>query len=932
MHCFSTSPDGRTVAGANLSSLLFFEVSTVKKVGGPFYLGKYATGINHLEFSPDGKFIFFGRLDKWFSVERSCVEDFPQFSGNSQIYKWGVFANQAQCIVVKRPYFYNPTTSICRAQNCLFKLLALWAVKEIEQSRDYEMTVSFELESGVLNECFSKRLKVKNKKYVVQTCEALDVCSPTCVYCSRLKELTQSNQEPSLATVRQLVIELYPFIFDYQIWDFQTGMPVLQQVFSQGNQLNPFTYLCHVTCAFGNLEVGCCGIEKAMSVCNIAMVNAFFGYENFCFKYELKLDLKALSNPDCSWNGYLLDKESYALLIQLKVFGDLTQELRQERMLVLKLQLEQTEEFLENVMVTQDGHRRPWTCREVRKMQRFQLQMDHKRSWERLISAVFEEFHNEAFKFGIWTKTREGFQRLVYDLNEEIGIYVSPEEEWTEVGPAKLNFGLDFPIAINGHFFDHGYPEHITSKFTHLSLTNDGLYFVYSYGCSLQALSLQTGRVFTSVSGCNLIYFTRERQVGYLFRRDTDERTIFLTNLFSPFKFFPRTNASGVGKSMGAMFRSSNIVVSISSDSIITSWKTKCNKGTVQSITFGSINTIPSIHKSLLVETRVHSLPMKNCLLSSDGRLIAIHQKTMVTLYSFADNARDTEFRWTVYESQCEFTVACLAFSADSTLFLFCIQDNGPCPHFHVCDVRHKVMAATLTSSSLLTVECCCFSSDNIHAILCGDNQIEIWTYAKDTSQRLEVKMPYQSVKFGQCNVSLDNQLLVCCIANEISIYNLHASDIKSSKRVLRGHIGRIEFCRFLKANRYLISYGVDGMVFLWDISELKAVAFARITQEKEKIVAMAVSPEEDLAVCFASSGRVSMIQLCGLGAAPPLKPLTLPSKGKLETVESSLQIPRQIASTSTEDHMATESSSSSDSEEDMYDYYQEHDDDVYLM
>ena len=134
-----------------------------------------------------------------------------------------------------------------------------------------------------------------------------------------------------------------------------------------------------------------------------------------------------------------------------------------------------------------------------------------------------------------------------------------------------------------------------------------------------------------------------------------------------------------------------------------------------------------------------------------------------------------------------------------------------------------------------------------------------------------------------------------------------------------------------MKANRYLISYGVDGVVFLWDISELKAVAFARITQEKEKIVAMAVSPEEDLAVCFTSSSRVCLVKLCGLGAAPSLKPLTSPSKGKMETAESNLLIPPQIASISAEDDMA-ESSSSSDSEEDMNDYYQEHDDGVYFV
>lgn len=204
--------------------------------------------------------------------------------------------------------------------------------------------------------------------------------------------------------------------------------------------------------------------------------------------------------------------------------------------------------------------------------------------------------------------------------------------------------------------------------------------------------------------------------------------------------------------------------------------------------------------------------------------------------------------------------------------------------------------------------------------------------YAGGTCQRLGVERPYHSVEFAQCTVSLDNQLLVCCIANRILIYNLLAPNVNSSKQVLRGHLGGIEFCRFLKANRYLISYGVDGMVFLWEISELKAVALVRITQGNEKIVAMAVSPEEDIAVCFTSSDRVYMIRLCGLGAAPSSKPFTSPSEGKLETAETSLRIPREIASPSIEDDMAAESSSSSDTEEDMNDYYQEHDDDVYLM
>ena len=322
------------------------------------------------------------------------------------------------------------------------------------------------------------------------------------------------------------------------------------------------------------------------------------------------------------------------------------------------------------------------------------------------------------------------------------------------------------------------------------------------------------------------------------------------------------------------------------------------------------------------------SLSVKNCLLSSDGRLIAIHEETKVELYSFRDNAKEMNFLYSVYESKCMFTVACFSFSADSTLLLFCIQDSRRYLYFYVWDVQQKVMAASRKSPGLPTIECCCFSWDKRLVILCGDYEIEILEYAKDTCRRLGVERPYHSVRFGQCTVSSDNQLLVCCIANTILIYNLLSPDIK---QVLRGHLGRIEFCRFLKANHYLISYGVDGMVFLWDINELTAAAFARITQGKEKIVAMTVSPDEDLAVCFLSSDRVCLIKLCGLGAAPSLKPLTSPSKGKLETAESSLQVPRQIASTSTEDDMP-ESSSSSDSEEDVNDYYQEHDVDADFM
>ena len=277
------------------------------------------------------------------------------------------------------------------------------------------------------------------------------------------------------------------------------------------------------------------------------------------------------------------------------------------------------------------------------------------------------------------------------------------------------------------HVDHHGNPEQSISKFTHFTRTIDDLYFVYSCDGSLHALSLQTGKVLTSVSGCILIYLRKQRQFGYLFRSVTEEKEILLTSLFNPFKFLAVSaeKLSDLGKSISAIFRSSNTVLSVSSDSKITSWEITANK---ENITF--------IDQSLLTEPGVQSLPVKNWLLSSDGRLIAIHQKTKVELYSLADNAGEKKFLYSVYESKCEFTVTCFSFSADSTLLLFCIQDSRRYPHLCVWNVQQKVMVASLKSPGLLTIECCCFSWDKRLVILCGDYEIEILEYVEDLGSR----------------------------------------------------------------------------------------------------------------------------------------------------------------------------------------------------
>ena len=139
----------------------------------------------------------------------------------------------------------------------------------------------------------------------------------------------------------------------------------------------------------------------------------------------------------------------------------------------------------------------------------------------------------------------------------------------------------------------------------------------------------------------------------------------------------------------------------------------------------------------------------------------------------------------------------------------------------------------------------------------------------------------------------------MCCLANVIFVHSLHVADIHSSKRVLRGHLGKVEFCKFLKRNRYLISYAVDGMVFLWDISESKALGFARIAKGREKILCMAVSPDEDRAVCFISPSRVCVLNFCNLECALPADFFTAQRKGRIITAETSFLPVGQIPSKS---------------------------------
>ena len=917
--------------------------------------------------------MFFGRLDKWFSVERGCVEDLSQFVENSFSYKWCLLTSDGQSIVVRNDSLFDFPQS-CKMQFCITELLALWAMREIDQSEDDQKTCSFsrlEVEiagfSSIGDEMahLLEFLQIEPKLYKIQVTFVPD--DSTCYYCGRLKELKDSNQESSLATVRQLIIELYPRIFQYQVWNLQTGKPLLYNIFYLGAQFNSFTYFCHVTSAFENwaIRMGCCGVDQALSVCNIAIVNAIsclfkmqgreLGLERVRDqKWKLKQDLKQrleqvlgrIQNWVQEWflgvprkerlmyrkvERVLALQERLKMVLQQRVENlelelegeqepelERVEELELERKRVEKLELERKRvEELELVLKRGEELELELERKRVeelklvlkrevelelerKKVEELELvlkrgeelelvlkwKLDWKLEWKSDLHVDLGLFC-DSFKSGLFINSPKDFWDLFGTVSS---LCVSPKKKWMAVRNKNIQETHLLQTRIQEEeFCNSAKQEHFIARVVDLSFTTDDLYVVYlSDNDSLHALSLQTGTVFTSVSGRDLFYFTREKQTGYLFRDETEERAIFLKNLYSRFKFFPGRVRMKLDfrKSITMIFSSSNTVMSVSSDLRVTLWNITSEK---RGITFKFISN------SSLTSSWTRDLHAKKCVPSPDGKLIAIQQETKIELYSIAQSGRIHSL---VFKEDFGFTDVCLTFSADGTFLFFCVQDNFGEPHFYVLDVQKKAMLVSFKSPGLRAVECFCLSSDKRNLILCGEYEVDVWEY--DTLPgRLLKKSGVEKFEFSQCIVSLDNELLVCCIANVIFVYSLHVADFHSSKRVLRGHLGKIEFCKFLKVNRYLISYGVDGMVFLWDIVESKAAGFARIALGLENIVSMAVSPAEDRVVCFLSSDRVCVINLCKLECALSSEFLTTRAKGRVNTAEKSLQQEGRVASLS---------------------------------
>jgi len=388
---------------------------------------------------------------------------------------------------------------------------------------------------------------------------------------------------------------------------------------------------------------------------------------------------------------------------------------------------------------------------------------------------------------------------------------------------------------------NHSYwrnPVHVIKEAEHFAFANDSVLFLYlTVQWSLHSLSLASGAILTSVSGVSPLSSTPEKQSRYCFQ-DHDEETIIFVKDFPPAflsSFLPIVRT----EPMQVAFASADTILVLYSDSTLALMK---NDGT----------DIAS--ETSLSHRFGGSQQVKKAQFSADGKVIVTHQGTRILLYHTVSHGKSP--CKVVFETNDDFIVLHFTFSADSKLLLFCIRRNSDLSFF-VWNVQKKVLSASFDSPGLTSEDCwCCFSSNNTELIICYEFYIEFWDHSSHPCRllrRVETDVPpSEEYKLTACTVSPEIDLLAYCITDRIFLCPLETSTDQSiskinliSKPLPRAHLGKVEFCQFLTGSRYLISYGVDGAVFLWDLSEWKAVAFAKIAEGRESIVSMAVSGEK---------------------------------------------------------------------------------------
>ena len=416
-------------------------------------------------------------------------------------------------------------------------------------------------------------------------------------------------------------------------------------------------------------------------------------------------------------------------------------------------------------------------------------------------------------------------------------------------------------------------PVHVIKHVEAFAFTcnSDFVVYVQKEGRCFQALSLQTGSILSCDLGFSpLFHILQSPQVGFVFCAESEKSILSLSDFLVSSalrRYLVLPVVTSTGSASGITFTLGGKISYLSSHLMLS---VVIRNGDGSFVT--SAKCAPLKYP--------YGCEVENCALSRQGNSIAVSQKASIWLF---DNHA---FHGTVFEESedvgCQ--VSCLTFSHDSTLLLYCVERRNSKAEVCLWNVHQNKLSSCFFASQLVSINCCCLSPDNSMVILCGELRVEIWkdVLCSHTCLKMEkelMKLYPRNERFHYCTLSSGNERLACCIADDVLLCSLWSPGEEPFCPLPRAHVGQIQFCQFLRETRYLISYGIDGAVFLWDLDEGKAVDFARVAEGEEIIEGMSVSSMEDEVVCLISSGRVIRIKLHGLKSAkvppPPLPDVT---------------------------------------------------------
>ncbi|XP_044169795.1 uncharacterized protein LOC114949750 [Acropora millepora] len=424
-------------------------------------------------------------------------------------------------------------------------------------------------------------------------------------------------------------------------------------------------------------------------------------------------------------------------------------------------------------------------------------------------------------------------------------------------------------ITETGEIGSFSDPVRVTKQVDAFSFTcsSDFVVYVQKEGRCFKALSLQTGSILSCDSGFSPVFhIIQSPQVGFVFYAGSEKSIVSLSDFLVSSelrRYLVLPVVTSTGSPSGITFTLGGNISYLSSNLMLC---VVVRNGDGSFVT--SAKCAPLEYP--------HGCKVENCALSRQGKSIAVSQKATILLF---DNH---EFHLTVFKESedIECQVSGLIFSHDGSLLLYCVERRNSQAEVCLWNVDQEQLSSSFIASQLESINCCCLSPDNSMVILCGELRVEIWEDVLCSHKCLKMekevmKLYPRSERFHYCTVSSGNERLACCIADDVLLCSLWSPAEEPFYPLRRAHLGQIQFCQFLRETRYLISYGIDGQVFLWDLYEGKAVDFAIVAEGEEIIEGMSVSNMEDEVVCLISSGRVIRIKLHGLKKAkvspPPL-------------------------------------------------------------